>query len=79
MIEYSKKAQKDLNSEGIFDENNDRLGYAGRRPEMYPAIFFGMGGEPVTKNDDNLPELNINNERTYTLIDKMLDWYYSLS
>jgi len=40
-----------------------------------PAIFVGMGGQPVTKDDDNMPVLNINNERTFTVIDKMLELF----
>jgi len=75
MIEYSKKAVKDLDGDGFIKEDNDRLGYSGWRPEMFPALFVGMGGKPVTKNDENLPKLNVNNERTYMIMDKMIELF----
>jgi len=74
-IEYVKAAQKDLNGDGLIKPADDRLGFSGWKHEMMPAIFVGMGGQPVTKDDDNMPVLNINNERTFTVIDKMLELF----
>ncbi len=73
LIEYNKKAMKDLNGDGVMKTEDDRYGLAGWQYEMTPALFVGMGGEPVTKDDDNLPMLNLNNERTFNVIDKMIE------
>ena len=73
LIEYNKKAMKDLNGDGLFKTEDDRFGLAGWEYEMVPALFVGMGGEPVTKDENNLPTLNLNNERTFTVIDKMIE------
>ncbi|MBE6704042.1 MAG: hypothetical protein E7583_02150 [Ruminococcaceae bacterium] len=73
LIEYNKKAIKDLNGDGIMKTEDDRFGLAGWQYEMTPAIFVGMGGNPVTKDDDDMPILNLNDERTFNVIDKMLE------
>ena len=73
MIEYMKAAQKDLNGDGLMKPEDDRYGVAGWKYEMMPAFFVGMGGNPVTKDDNDMPELNINNERTFDIMDKMLE------
>lgn len=72
-IEYVKTAQADLNGDGSIDAQNDRLGFSGWKWEMMPALFLGMGGNPIQKNILDMPELNINTERTFTVIDKMLE------
>ena len=74
-IEMVRAGQKDLNGDGIIKPEDDRLGFSGWKHEMMPAIFVGMGGQPVTKDEDNMPILNINNERTFTIIDKMLELF----
>ena len=74
-IEYVKAGQKDLNGDGIIKPEDDRLGFSGWKWEMIPAMFVGMGGSPVSKDDDNLPTLNINNERTFNVIDKLIELY----
>ncbi len=74
-IEMVKAGQKDLNGDGIIKPEDDRLGFSGWKWEMVPAMFVGMGGSPVTKDDDNLPVLNINNERTFNVIDKLIELY----
>ncbi|MBR5308579.1 MAG: hypothetical protein IKU43_07395 [Clostridia bacterium] len=76
-IEMVKAGQKDLNGDGIIKYEDDRLGFAGWKHEMMPAIFVGMGGNPVTRDENNLPVLNINNERTFNIIDKMLELFSS--
>ena len=73
MIEYMKAGQKDLDGNGTMDPDNDRYGMAGWKYEMMPAFFVGMGGNPVVKNDQNLPALNINNERTFNVMNKLLE------
>ncbi len=72
-IKYNKAAQKDLNGDGAIDYENDRLGFAGWKYENVPALFVGMGGQPVSKDENDLPTLNINNERTFSILDKMIE------
>ncbi len=73
LIEYNKAAMKDLNGDGTIDYENDRLGFSGWDWENIPALFVGMGGQPVIKDDNGLPTLNINNERTFNVMDKIIE------
>ena len=72
-VEYIKKGTKDLNGDGKLDYENDRYGFSGWMYEQIPALFVAYGGEAIVKDDDNLPKINIDNELTYTIIDKMLE------
>ncbi|MBR5308580.1 MAG: hypothetical protein IKU43_07400 [Clostridia bacterium] len=76
-IEMVKMGQKDLNGDGLIKPEDDRIGFSGWKWEMIPAMFVGMGGQPVTKDDNDLPVLNINNERTFNVIDKLIELYDS--
>ena len=77
MIEYSKAAQSDLNGDGKITPDNDRLGFSGWKWETVPALFVGMGGQPVVKDEYGFPLLNINNERTFSVVDKMIEVFAS--
>lgn len=72
-VEYIKAATSDLNGDGVLDYDNDRYGFGGWQYEQLLALFAGYGGECIKKDDYNLPALNIDNELTYTIIDKMLE------
>lgn len=72
-LEYIKASGKDLNGDGVMKVEDDRFGFAGWQPEVIPALFCGYGGSTLAKDDENLPILNIDNEKTYTVIDKMLE------
>ena len=72
-VDYIKKATKDLNGDGQIKIEDDRYGFGGWSYEQIQALFAGYGGEAITKDDNNLPVLNIDNELTYTVIDKMLE------
>ncbi len=72
-VEYIKAATTDLNGDGTMDYDNDRYGFGGWAYEQILALFTGYGGEGIVKDDNNLPVLNIDNELTYTVIDKMLE------
>lgn len=72
-VDYIKKATKDLNGDGVIKREDDRYGFGGWQYEQLQALFAGYGGECVVKDDDNMPVLNIDNELTYTVIDKMLE------
>ncbi len=72
-VEYIKAATSDLNGDGTLDYDNDRYGFGGWQYEQLQALFAGYGGEAITKDEYNLPVLNIDNELTYTIVDKMLE------
>lgn len=72
-IEYSKAAIKDLNGDGAIDYENDRYGFGSWVYEATPAFYVSLGAESVVKDDNNLPKLNINNERTFKVLDKMIE------
>ncbi len=74
-IEYSKAAIKDLNGDGTIDYENDRYGFGSWVYESTPALYVSMGAESVIKDDNDLPKLNINNERTFNVLDKMIEVY----
>ncbi len=72
-VEYIKKATKDIDGNGTITKEQDRYGYMGWQPETYVDLFCGYGSEVISKDDLNLPVLGINNERNFTVIDKMLE------
>ncbi|MBR5308236.1 MAG: extracellular solute-binding protein [Clostridia bacterium] len=72
-VDYIKKATKDLNGDGIIKRDDDRLGFGGWQYEQLQALFAGYGGEALSKDDNNMPVINIDNELTYTIVDKMLE------
>ena len=72
-VEYIKTATSDLNGDGSMNYENDRYGFGGWSWEQIPALFVSYGGEAIKKDENNMPVLNIDNEHTYTVIDKMLE------
>ena len=72
-IEYNKAAIKDLNGDGTIEYENDRFGFGSWVYESTPALYVSMGAESVIKDDKGLPKLNINNERTFNVLDKMIE------
>ncbi len=73
-LEYIKSgATQDLNGDGKIDPNVDQTSYWGWGYEQVPAMFMAFGGDTVKKLADGSPELNINNERTFSVVDKMLE------
>ena len=72
-VEYIKAATSDLNGDGTMDYDNDRYGFGGWSYEQIQALFAGYGGQTLTKDEYNLPVLNVDNELTYNVIDKMIE------
>ena len=72
-VEYIKAGTSDLNGDGVMDRDNDRYGFGGWQYEQLQALFAGYGGEAIAKDDNNMPVLNVDNQLTYTIIDKMLE------
>ncbi len=72
-IEIVKQGYRDLNGNTKIDRAEDRMGYAGWAPEVLTAIYIGMGGNPVVSDDDGLPTLNLNNDKTIQIVDKIVE------
>ncbi len=72
-IEYVQAATKDLNGDGRMTRDEDRYGYGCWAYEGIPGFFVSYGAEAIIKDDNNMPVLNIDNEHTYNVIDKMLE------
>ncbi|MBQ8510454.1 MAG: extracellular solute-binding protein [Clostridia bacterium] len=62
---------RDLNGDTVIDPKVDQYGYWGWGYEQVFGLFLGMGGDIVTKDNDNLPLLDVVNERNIEIIDKM--------
>ena len=72
-VKYIKAGTKDLNGDGQLKIEDDRYGFGGWQYEQLQALYAGYGGETIIKDENNLPVVNIDNERTYTVVDKMLE------
>lgn len=72
-VEYIRAATKDLNGDGKIEREYDRYGFGGWKYEQLKALFAGYGGASLIKDDDNMPVLNVDNELTYTVVDKILE------
>lgn len=68
--QMARQVSADLNGDGTMDEN-DRFGFSGSSTVLKQAIN-SCGGRLTTKNTDGIPEITLNNERTITMIDKLL-------
>ena len=71
--EIVKQGYSDLNGNTTWELGEDRIGFSGWGWEMLTAMYVGMGGKPVINDEENLPVLNLNNERTIKIIDKMIE------
>ncbi len=76
-LEYIKAATSDLNGDGTMTKTDDRYGFGGWAPEQVPALFCSYGGQNITKDEYNMPVLNLDNALTYTVLDKMLEIFNS--
>jgi len=72
-VRYIKAATDDLNGDGKMDRDHDRYGFGGWQYEQLPALYAAYGGQTLAKDENNLPVLNVDNEHTVEVIDKMLD------
>ena len=75
MIEIVKQGYSDLDGNTEVNYDTDRFGFNGWGWEMNQAVYIGMGGKPVINDENNLPILNLNNERTIKIIDKMIELF----
>lgn len=60
----------DLNGDSVFNEN-DQYGFYGSETWMYASFFYSSGIHFTEKQDDGSLALSLNNERTYSLFEKL--------
>ena len=75
MIAIVKQGYADLNGDSEWDPSTDRLGYSGWSAENLQALYIGMGGDTVVKDEDGMPVFGIANENNVKLIDKLIELY----
>ncbi|MBQ7300250.1 MAG: hypothetical protein IJW77_10450 [Clostridia bacterium] len=69
---------RDLNGDGKFDYDNDRYGYFGYLWESPYPFFVGMGGDLLTKDQNNLPVNVIATEHNVDIIDRLLEVAFNI-
>ncbi|MCL2159249.1 MAG: hypothetical protein FWH48_07580, partial [Oscillospiraceae bacterium] len=67
------QGERDLNGDGKIDYKDDRFGYIGWFCDQPESFFYGLGGSYTVKDENGLPVLNLNNEKTSNIIDKLVD------
>ncbi len=75
MIAITKQGYSDLNGDSEWDPNTDRLGYSGWAAENMQALYIGMGGDTVGKDENGMPKFVLSRENNVKLIDKLIELY----
>ncbi len=75
LIAITKQGYADLNGSSQWEFESDRVGYSGWSWEMDPALFWAMGGTVLSRDEDNMPVLNIKTEHNIDVIDKMIELF----
>lgn len=68
--EMAATVTTDLNGDSVFDEN-DQYGFYCGETWMYASFFYSSGIHFTEKQSDGSLVLSLNNERTYSLFDKL--------
>lgn len=83
--EYALAATDDLNGDTQMDKS-DRYGFAAYPKQVSPCFWIASGCVSIEKNDDDLPEFTMANERMLSVIQKAYDiswggsaWYIQAS
>jgi len=71
VTEMTKAVSEDLDGDGVMTDA-DRYGWTQDSYNASIAVFQAMDNWVVTKNNNDIPELTINNEKAVISIDKML-------
>jgi len=74
-LKMCQTAASDINGDQVMKKEDDRYGYSGWSWEMLPALYIGMGATTVEKDAKNLPVLSMNNERTFSVLDKIVNLF----
>ena len=73
----SSNVSLDVNGDGKMDDN-DRYGLLYQRDTM-SSFYNGCGGIIASKDEDDLPVMTLNTDRSYIILDKLYDYLYNLS
>ena len=75
LIEITKQGYSDLNGDSEWDPKTDRLGYSGWAAEMMQALYIGMGGDSIVKDENGMPAFGLTREENVLIIDKLLELF----
>ncbi len=71
MREYCRMAMRDNDSSGKVDSKDDRWGVLAADGDFCRALFMALGGHYFNTNEEGRVQLACNNERTYSIVEKM--------
>jgi len=71
LMNLIKDKTRDLNGDGIFDKTD----FYGMAVDGYPLSFMHSCGEGIIKIADGMPVLNIKNDRTLAVMDKLASFW----
>jgi hypothetical protein len=82
--EIGRSARRDLNGDGIFDEN-DQHGYLATLREIPPSFWIAGGVKSIRKDGDDIPYLTALEERFISVFDRLAEatlrsgvWYQAV-
>jgi len=74
MYEMAKKVVTDLNSDGVYDDN-DRLGIIGTSSYYYPSFWISENILFIEKDENDIPYFNVpGNQKMFTIMEKLYDY-----
>lgn len=69
MLQIMEDVSEDLNGDGAMKQTDDLFGFL-THTSSYEGFFFGTGSHVASKDIDDLPYLNMNNERMMGVVEK---------
>ena len=75
MEEYMKTMPQDLNGDGQYTVDEDRYGII-MASGVIDELTFTWGSQIISKDENNMPYLNLYNPRTIDIIAKVHEWVY---
>ncbi len=74
--EFSASAYKDLNGNGIKDEE-DAFGFASKAGHIYNGMFFAANVQYTSFDSEGIPHIAINNEHSLSVFEQLRDLLYN--
>lgn len=71
MFDMALEVTRDLNGDGVHDEDNDMYGISAPEPSKYASFAIGCGQALTSKGDDGRIYLNCNTEKMYSIIEAL--------
>jgi hypothetical protein len=75
MEEYMKTMPQDLNGDGQYTVDEDRYGII-MASGVIDELTFTWGSQIISKDENNMPYINLYSERTIDIIAKVHEWVY---